>query len=90
MGILVGVFIGVAIIVYDNKRYARIHKQSGGFAPPESRLPPVIIGGALIVIGLAWFSATASPSIQWAVPIAAGIPFGTGFLLVFMGCTNYL
>lgn len=90
LGILVGMFFGVAIIIYDNKRYVRLHNATGGFAPPESRLPTVIIGGGLAVIGLAWFAATASPNIHWIVPILAGIPFGTGFLLIFMSCINYL
>ena len=90
VGIMVGMFIGVAVIVFDNRRYARLHRKTGGFAPPESRLPPVIVGGALAIIGLAWFAATASPSIHWIVPILAGTPFGTGFLVIFMSCTNYL
>ncbi|EXJ90463.1 hypothetical protein A1O1_03566 [Capronia coronata CBS 617.96] len=90
LGMMVGLFIGIAIIVYDNKRYLRLHKATGGFAPPESRLPPVILGGVFAIVGLAWFAATTSPSVHWIVPILAGVPFGTGFLLIFMACANYL
>lgn len=53
----------------------------GGRAPAESRLPPGIGGGVLIVIGLAWFAATCGPSIHWIVPILAGAPFGAGMVL---------
>ncbi|KAK5459617.1 hypothetical protein LTS15_003746 [Exophiala xenobiotica] len=90
LGIMVGIFIGVALIIFDNRRYSRLHRQTGGFAPPEARLPPVIVGGVFGIVGLAWFAATTSPSVHWIVPILAGVPFGTGFLLIFMSCTNYL
>jgi len=78
------------ITIFDNKRYARIHEAHGGLAPPESRLPTAILGGFLAVIGLAWFAATATPSIHWIVPILAGVPFGAGFMLIFMSSLNYL
>ncbi len=87
---MAGIFIGIALIIFDNRRYSRLHRETGGFAPPEARLPPVIVGGVFGIIGLAWFAATTSPSVHWIVPILAGVPFGTGFLLIFMSCTNYL
>ncbi|KAK4945619.1 hypothetical protein LTR10_015238 [Elasticomyces elasticus] len=90
LGIMVGMFIGVLTIILDNRRYSRLHDELGGFVPPEVRLPPCIIGGVFTIIGLAWLAATTSPSIPWIVPILAGVPFGTGFLLIFMSCTNYL
>ncbi|KAI1623162.1 putative MFS multidrug transporter [Exophiala viscosa] len=90
LGIMVGMFIGVAVIIFDNKRYSRLHDETGGFVPPEVRLPPCIIGGVFTIVGLAWLAACTSPSIPWIVPILAGVPFGTGFLLIFMSCTNYL
>lgn len=91
LGIMVGMNIGVATMMFDNRRYARLHKQLGGdMVPPEVRLPPAIIGGVLTVVGLAWLAATTDPSIHWIVPTLAGVPFGTGFLLVFMSCLNYL
>ncbi|KIW38363.1 uncharacterized protein PV06_09336 [Exophiala oligosperma] len=90
IGMLVGIFVGVAIIIYDNRRYIRIHRETGGFAPPETRLPTVILGGVIAIVGLAWFAATTSPSVHWIVPILAGVPFGAGFLLIFMSCMNYL
>ncbi|KIX96704.1 uncharacterized protein Z520_07423 [Fonsecaea multimorphosa CBS 102226] len=90
LGILLGTLIGVGVIIFDNKRYTRIHHAHGGFAPPEARLPPVILGGVITIVGLAWFAATADPSVHFIVPILAGVPFGIGFILIFMQCTNYL
>ncbi|OCL07044.1 benomyl/methotrexate resistance protein [Glonium stellatum] len=92
-------FIGVAIgmlaallytIVYDNGRYLKCVKKAGGFAAPEDRLPPGIIGGAALPIGLFWFAWTNYPSIHWLASVAAGIPFGFGMVLVFLSVMNYL
>ncbi len=90
LGILTGNLLAVGIIILDNKRYIRISNAHNGFAPPESRLPPVIYGGVITIVGLAWFAATADPSVHFIVPILAGIPFGIGFILIFMCCSNYL
>ena len=91
MGILVGIVIGVVVIFIDNqKRYIPLHHKHKGFAPPESRLPPVILGGGFAVIGLAWFAATVGKIIPWPAPVIAGLPFGVGFILIFMQSTNYL
>src|ERR1700739_3015723 len=80
LGVMIGVLTGLGIIIFDNKRYSRILRAQGGFAPPESRLPPAMLGGVLAVIGLAWFAATVNPKIHFMVPIAAGFPFGVGFI----------
>ncbi|ETI23718.1 hypothetical protein G647_05523 [Cladophialophora carrionii CBS 160.54] len=90
LGIMVGNLLAVGVIIMDNKRYIRISKAHGGFAPPESRLPPVIFGGVIAIVGLAWFAATADPRIHFIVPVLSGLPFGIGFILVFMCCSNYL
>ncbi|EXJ62420.1 hypothetical protein A1O7_02855 [Cladophialophora yegresii CBS 114405] len=90
LGIMVGNLLAVGVIILDNKRYVRISKAHGGFAPPESRLPPVIYGGVVAIVGLAWFAATADPSIHFIVPVLSGLPFGIGFILIFMCCSNYL
>ncbi|KAM5368968.1 hypothetical protein ACJZ2D_009277 [Fusarium nematophilum] len=63
---------------------------NGGFAPPEARLPPAIVGSFAIPVGLFWFAWTNYPSIHWIVSILAGIPFGFGMVLVFLSVMNYL
>ncbi|KAF2120966.1 major facilitator superfamily domain-containing protein [Lophiotrema nucula] len=93
-------FVGVAIgmlsavlytILYDNKRYLKcVKKSSGGFAAPEDRLPPAIVGGIALPIGLFWFAWTNSPSLPWPASVAAGIPFGFGMVLIFLSIMNYL
>lgn len=91
IGVAIGMLIAVTYsIFYDNKRYLKVANQNGGMAPPEARLPPCIIGGIAIPIGLFWFAWTNSPSLPWAASVAAGIPFGFGMVLVFLGIMNYL
>ncbi|KAJ9627755.1 hypothetical protein H2203_002968 [Taxawa tesnikishii (nom. ined.)] len=90
MGIAVGMLAAVSYSIWDNKRYVKINEAHDGFAPPESRLPPCLIGGICIPVGLFWFAWTNSPSIHWIVSILAGVPFGFGMVLVFLSIMNYL
>ena len=91
LGVAVGMILAVLYYaLYDNRRYQKISDKNGGFAPPEARLPATQLGGALIPIGLFWFAWTNYPSIHWMASIAAGVPFGFGMVLVFLGMMNYL
>ncbi|KAJ5553804.1 hypothetical protein N7513_003763 [Penicillium frequentans] len=90
LGIMVGMLLAVIYSLWDNKRYIRTQDQHDGFAPPEARLPPVMLASIAIPIGLFWFAWTNAPSIHWSVSIIAGAPFGFGMVLVFLGIMNYL
>ncbi|KAJ5167125.1 Major facilitator superfamily multidrug transporter mdrA [Penicillium canariense] len=90
LGIMVGMLIAVAYTLWDNKRYIRTQEKHDGFAPPEARLPPTLIACVAIPIGLFWFAWTNYPSIHFMASIAAGVPFGFGMVLVFLGIMNYL
>lgn len=54
------------------------------------RLPLALLGGPMFVISLFWLGFTARTNIHFVVPMLAGIPFGIGFLLIFMALLNYL
>ena len=90
IGVGVGMILAVVYSVWDNKRYARVSDEYNGFAPPEARLPICMVGGIAVPIGLFWFAWTNYPSIHWIVSILAGVPFGFGMVLVFLGIMNYL
>ncbi|KAK9769001.1 putative Major facilitator superfamily (MFS) profile domain-containing protein [Seiridium cardinale] len=90
LGILVGMLFAVAYNIPVNKRYIKIEEENNGFAPPESRLPPAMVGSVALPIGLFWFAWTNYPSIHWMASIAAGVPFGFGMVLVFLSIMNYL
>lgn len=90
LGIMVGMLVAVAYTVWDNKRYIGVQEKHDGFAPPEARLPPTLIASIAIPVGLFWFAWSNYPSIHWMASIAAGVPFGFGMVLVFLGIMNYL
>ncbi|KAL5360339.1 major facilitator superfamily domain-containing protein [Aspergillus floccosus] len=90
LGIAVGMMAAVAYTLWDNKRYIREQEKHGGFAPPEARLPPCMLASIAIPVGLFWFAWTNYPSIHFLASIAAGVPFGFGMVLVFLGLMNYL
>lgn len=90
VGITAGVMIAIFGTIVDNSRYARTAAKHGGVAPPESRLPPAILGAVLLPVGLFWFAWTNGTNMHWAVPITGSGVFGAGLVLVFLPLTNYL
>jgi MFS family permease len=90
LGIMVGMLIAVVYTLWDNKRYVKTSDNHNGFAPPEARLPPCLIASIAIPVGLFWFAWTNYTSIHFMASIAAGVPFGFGMVLVFLGIMNYL
>jgi MFS family permease len=55
IGVAVGMFASqIYVIFIDDKFYQRSVKKAGGFAPPEARLPPSMIGACALPIGLFW------------------------------------
>ncbi|OCL12877.1 MFS general substrate transporter [Glonium stellatum] len=54
------------------------------------RLPLACIAGPFFVLSLFWAGWTARDSVPWIVPTLAGIPFGIGYLCLFMALLNYL
>ncbi|KAL6231941.1 hypothetical protein BDW75DRAFT_29839 [Aspergillus navahoensis] len=90
IGIMLGVFCGVALIVWQTKtRFA--HKLAKhGRVIPEERLVPMMVASVLLPGGLFWFGWTSSPNVQWLAQVAAGVPIGAGILVIFMQGLNYI
>lgn len=56
LGIAVGMVAAVIYSIFDNQRYKRLMgKYDNGIVPPEARLPPAMIGGIAVTIGLFWY-----------------------------------
>ncbi|KAK4553712.1 hypothetical protein LTR86_009210 [Recurvomyces mirabilis] len=90
LGLFVGVLAAMGINLANQPRYSRIVEENGGRAVPEARLPPMLIGGLLFVIGLFWFGWTADPRFHWAIPTVATAFIGAGFNVIFQQCINFL
>ena len=78
---------GVGAAIYAK---ARARLPPGQLPPPEVRLPTMILGGALVPIGLFIFAWTATPDVHWAVPVVFSSFFGMGYLLIFTSILLYL
>ncbi|KAI9880870.1 MAG: MFS siderochrome iron transporter 1 [Pleopsidium flavum] len=94
LGVAVGMLAAVIYTIPDNTRYQRAAEQArkngAASTPPETRLPPSMLGAVFIPLGLFWFAWTNYPSIHWIVCIIATAPFGFGMVLVFLSIMNYL
>ncbi|KAJ5784298.1 major facilitator superfamily domain-containing protein [Penicillium pulvis] len=90
LSILVGVICAVMLNFANQPRYQRAVKANGGKAVPEARLPPIVIGGVLLSVGLFWFGWTAAPKYPWPSPVVAGGFIAAGFNIVFQQCLNFL
>ncbi|KAI4720563.1 MFS general substrate transporter [Aureobasidium sp. EXF-10727] len=53
------------------------------------RLPLACLGGPLLMLSCFWLGWTAREDIHWAVPVLSALPFGMGFLLLFMSLVKY-
>ncbi|KAI4606948.1 hypothetical protein J4E83_009859 [Alternaria metachromatica] len=88
-----GIGLGMAIATASSPWINDIHgiwvKKLGG-PKPEARLPHVIITAWFIPMALFWFGWTANPPTHWIVCIFSGIPFGIGFVTLFLGTNAYL
>ncbi|KAI0503141.1 major facilitator superfamily transporter [Xylaria bambusicola] len=56
----------------------------------SNRVPLAAIGGPLFAISLFWLGFSAREDVHYAVPSLAGVGFGVGYQLIFMGMLNYL
>ncbi|OHE93784.1 major facilitator superfamily transporter [Colletotrichum orchidophilum] len=90
LGVAVGMIAAVVYTGFDSRRYLKVSAAHGGFAPPEARLPPSMVGACLLPIGLFWFAWTNGPEVHWIVSIIASGFFAAGLVLVFLSLLNYL
>ncbi|KAL8801006.1 MAG: hypothetical protein Q9182_004750 [Xanthomendoza sp. 2 TL-2023] len=90
LALFVGVLAAMVINLINQPRYIRIVEANEGKPVPEARLPPMLVGGILFVIGLFGFGWTAAPQYHWILPVIAATFIGTGFNVIFQQCINFL
>ena len=90
--ITIGAVIALGVFMWYDGVLQRAKTANAHWASIEEyrRLPLACLGGPLYVISLFWLGWTASPHVHWIVPMLAGVPFGMGFLLIFMALLNYI
>ncbi|KAI1106480.1 major facilitator superfamily transporter [Jackrogersella minutella] len=87
-----GALIGLPIFfTYDNiLRDAQARGAPWSKKEEFRRVPLATLGGPLFVISLFWLGWSARSNVSFVVPMLAGIPFGAGFMLIFMALLNYI
>jgi hypothetical protein len=87
LGLAIGMVAGVLTNPLWRRNYLRLitnankNLKEGDVQPkpdPELRLPPAILGGVLVPIGLFWFGWTTYSSVHWIVPIIGSVFFSAG------------
>ncbi|ORY31964.1 major facilitator superfamily domain-containing protein [Naematelia encephala] len=87
----VGTLIAAAINgYYSGKIFVRYLDTHGGKAPPEKRLPPMMIGAITFPVGFFIVGWTSNPSIHWFPSLIGFTLIGMSFLLIFQSGMNYL
>ncbi|KAJ6007155.1 hypothetical protein N7522_005506 [Penicillium canescens] len=95
-----GLFVGMVFAILSDpiwrRNYIRLernHEKASNKIDdfqPEWRLPPAILGGPLVTIGLFIFAWTIYPDVHWIAPIIGSGVFGAGTILVYSGIFTFL
>ncbi|XXG97321.1 hypothetical protein Hte_003617 [Hypoxylon texense] len=90
----IGLGAGIALPIFFSYDHLLANAQSRGapWSKQEEfrRVPLAAVGGPLFVISLFWLGWSARSDVSFVAPMLAGIPFGTGFILIFMALLNYI
>lgn len=84
--VIVGALVALVIFLYYDGILQRAKRDHKPWADVEEnrRLPLALLGGPCYVISLFWLGWTSREDVHWIVPMLAGIPFGMGYMLIFM------
>ncbi|KAK6066622.1 Polyamine transporter 3 [Seiridium cupressi] len=82
----VGALLSLPVFyAYDGYlRRAQEQKKPWSMQEEYRRVPLACIGGPLFVIALLWLGWSSRSNVSFVAPLLAGIPFGMGFMLIFM------
>lgn len=85
--------MGAAVIFCSatlDKIIKRTAAAAGGEMKPEYRLPPMLLGGISMPIGLFLYGWTADKRVQFVVPIIGTAFMSFGLMITMIPCTTYL
>ncbi|EXJ79456.1 hypothetical protein A1O3_08958 [Capronia epimyces CBS 606.96] len=87
---IVGIAMGTGLIAYSTRtNFTRAFVKQGKIIP-EERLPPMVVGAAVLPIGLFWFAWTSNPNITWVPQVLSVALLGGGCLVAFWQGMNYI
>jgi hypothetical protein len=87
-----GTVLSLPVFWYWDGALARAQERGASWVRREEyrHLPLACVGGPLFVTSLFWLGFSAKSSISFVPTMLAGIPFGMGYMLIFMALLNYL
>ncbi|EME86002.1 uncharacterized protein MYCFIDRAFT_117225, partial [Pseudocercospora fijiensis CIRAD86] len=86
-----GFLLGCLATTLDTKLRFGTELRRGGLVAPEKRLPPIIVGMALLSLGLVWFGQTSAHARwSWAHLASAESMIGAGMFMVWCTATVYV
>ncbi|KAI1422774.1 major facilitator superfamily transporter [Xylaria sp. FL1777] len=90
--ILGGVSIALGTFFAWGRYFSKAQEEGRPWTKKEeyNRVPLAAIGGPVFAISLFWLGFSAKTDVHYAVPSLAGIGFGMGFQLIFIGMLNYV
>lgn len=88
LSVTIGVIIG-GLLNAHHSRTSFAAALAASTSTPETRLPPMILGGFLLPPGLFWWAWASKVNSPWP-QIIAGVPMGTGILLILVNGLNYI
>lgn len=78
IAIFIGVLIACGTLAWETKAVFTPKLVKAKKVIPEERLPPMMVGGVVLVVGLFWFAWTSQPSINPWPQIISGVLIGCG------------
>lgn len=90
LAVCMGIMLGAFYASFYTCTTLRAKARKNGKLEPEDRLPPMMVGAALLAIGLFWFAWTSSPAINPWPQIVSGIPIGFGVQVILLQSLAYI
>jgi DHA1 family multidrug resistance protein-like MFS transporter len=78
LAIFIGVLVACAILTWETKVVFTPKLFRAKKVIPEERLPPMMVGGIILVAGLFWFAWTSQPGVNVWPQIVSGVFIGCG------------
>lgn len=90
LGLGIGSLVGQYTLDFFMKRHIKKQLAKNGRLQPEDQLPPLVVGGFLLSIGLFWYGWSVEYRIHWIVPIIGTSFCGIGIIFFFIAVQTYL
>ncbi|TKW53541.1 Polyamine transporter 4 [Colletotrichum tanaceti] len=88
ISVIIGYLLASLLYYFLDTRF-RVPAARAGTSTPEQRLYSALVGSVMLPVALFWYAWAAREGGNWAVLVAAGIPFGLGSFSLFLSVIMY-